>query len=102
MNARPFFKGRRRSTLTRALAVTLCLALAVPVIPAMAAPGGIITNGTSSGITPPGFFFEPEVPFDSLKSVPIWNELEQLLDNPYLVTPDPSTPGPDQGFPSYR
>jgi cytochrome c peroxidase len=105
MNGRPFFAGRKPQILTRVLAVTLCLALALPVFtvaPAMAAPGGIITNGTSTGITTPGFLFEPEVPFDSLKSVPIWNELEQLLDNPYLVTPDPSTPGNDQGFPSYR
>lgn len=61
-----------------------------------------IVNGTSTGIIIPGFRFEPEVPFASLKEVPTWNELEQLLDNPYLVTPDPATPGTDQLFPSYR
>jgi cytochrome c peroxidase len=72
------------------------------VAPAMAAPGEILVNGTSTGITVPGFLFEPEVPFTSLKNVPTWNELEQLLDNPYAVTHDPTTPGNDQGFPSYR
>ncbi len=51
---------------------------------------------------PSGFLFEPEVPYTSLKNVPTWTELEQLLDNPYAVSYDPSTPGNDQGFPSYR
>src|SRR6266498_3773110 len=98
-----FLGGRKPHVLTRGLALTLCLALALPVFtvtPVLAQT--TILNGTSSGITKPGFLFEPEVPFASLKTVPIWNELEQLLDNPYLVTPDPSTPGNDQGFPSYR
>ncbi len=98
-----FLGGRKPHLLTRGLALTLCLALALPVFTVTPALGQTtILNGTSSGITKPGFLFEPEVPFASLKSVPIWNELEQLLDNPYLVTPDPSTPGNDQGFPSYR
>lgn len=95
-------KNRKRQ-LTTFLVGYLCLALAGPVTPAMAAPGDIVTNGTSSGLTVPNaFLFEPEVPFTSLKNVPTWSELEQLLDNPYLVTPDPSTPGNDSGFPSYR
>jgi cytochrome c peroxidase len=94
---------KRKRQLSTILAGYLCLALAGPVTPAMAAPGDIVTNGTSSGITVPNaFLFEPEVPFTSLKNVPTWSELEQLLDNPYLVTPDPSTPGNDSGFPSYR
>ena len=95
-------KNRKRQ-LTTFLVGYLCLALAGPVTPAMAAPGDIVTNGTSTGITVPNaFLFEPEVPFTSLKNVPTWSELEQLLDNPYMVTPDPATPGNDQGFPSYR
>jgi len=96
-------KNRKRQ-LTTFLVGYLCLALAGPVTPAMAAPGDIVTNGTSSGLRTPsaGFLFEPEVPFTSLKNVPTWSELEQLLDNPYLVTFDPSTPGNDSGFPSYR
>jgi len=83
-------------------------------------PGGIRRNGTrtqppnvradsvaAAGIpqnffTAPGFLFEPETPYASLKSVPIWNEIEQLLDNPYAVTPDTVTPGNFDGYPSYR
>jgi cytochrome c peroxidase len=84
-------------------------------------PGGIRYNGTrtqpaikddghsqaAAGIptnlfTTPMFLFEPESPYDTLKSVPTWNELEQLLDNPYKVTPDSITPGNDDGYPSYR
>lgn len=69
---------------------------------ASVAQEAINTNGTNTGIQFSGFLFEPEVPFTSLKGVPTWSELEQLLDNPYLVTLDPATPGNDQGFPSYR
>jgi cytochrome c peroxidase len=52
--------------------------------------GGIITNGSGStnppGIVPKnGFLFEPEFPLNSLKTVPTFSELEQLLDNPYNV-----------------
>src|SRR6266545_1227635 len=117
------FVGRKPDVLTRGLALTLCLALALPVFtvtPALGQAGGIITNGTTTqpnhiradsqaaaGIpgnffAAPGFLFEPESPYASLKSVPIWNDIEQLLDNPYAVTPDPITPGNFDGFPSYR
>ena len=52
-------------------------------------PGGTILNGRSTDpqFNPPfiGFLFEPEVPLNSLKNVPTWNEIEQLLDNPYLA-----------------
>ena len=83
-------------------------------------PGGIRHNGrrtqppniradsvTAAGVpgdffSTPGFLFEPETPYASLKSVPIWNEIEQLLDNPYAVTPDTVTPGNFDGYPSYR
>jgi len=83
------------------VAVFLAYVMALPVTPVMAQ--NVATNGTQTGITTPtAFKFEPEVPFTSLKNVPTWNELEQMLDNPYLVTLDPATPGNDQGFPSYR
>ena len=49
-----------------------------------------------------GFLFEPESPYASLKSVPTWNEIEQLLDNPYAVAVDTTTPGNFDGYPSYR
>lgn len=71
----------------------------------------IITNGTSTGITTPSFLFEPEVPMASLKEVPTWSELEQLLDNPYrvalcssIVSAPPllrNTPLNEQGFRAY-
>jgi cytochrome c peroxidase len=113
MSARVVVDTRRPRTLTRLLVAILCTWLAFPMTPAMAQ--GIIRNGTSSGITTPGFLFEPEVPLASLKTVPTWFELEQLLDNPYTVALCSSlpaagnqalnlmrnTPGNDQGWPSY-
>ncbi len=87
-----------KQVIKRVLAVTLCLSMALPVMPAMAAPGGVIV----SPILPPAFLFEPEAAVDSLKEKAQWNELEQLLDNPYTVAADPLTPGNDQGYPSYR
>jgi cytochrome c peroxidase len=78
------------------------LLYSITVLPVSAQSGGIVANGTNTGITTPGFLFEPEVPFTSLKNVPTWSELEQMLDNPYVATPDPATPGNDNGFPSYR
>src|SRR5882757_8725335 len=68
------------------LALTIIIGMAA--LPAAAVEGGTTINGTVSappGIVIPGFLFEPEVPLNSLKTVPIWNELEQLLDNPYNV-----------------
>src|SRR5580765_1116670 len=90
-----------KSGLALFLAFTLVVTLTPPPVMAQS-PGSTKTNGSSSGIPAAGFLFEPEVPFTSLKNVPTWFELEQLLDNPYLATLDPSTPGNDQGFPSYR
>ncbi len=89
-----------KSGLALFLALTLVVTLTPP--PVMAQQGSTKTNGTASGIPGANFLFEPEVPFTSLKNVPTWAELEQLLDNPYIVTLDPTTPGNDQGFPSYR
>ena len=97
-------RPHKKSLVTECLAEVLILALVVaPVAPVRAAPGDIVTTGTPTGPLPAdGFLFEPEVPFQSLKHVPTWSELEQMLDNPYLFTADTGTPGNDQGFPSYR
>src|SRR4051794_601451 len=83
-------------------------------------PGGLRHNGSntqpthiradsvaaagvpSNFFTAPSFLFEPESPYESLKSVPTWNELEQLLDNPYAVALDANTPANFDNFPSYR
>jgi cytochrome c peroxidase len=63
--------------------------------PAMAAPGGTLQNGSNTDpqVAPPLFLFEPEFPLNSLKTVPIWDELEQLLDNPYRSVLCSAVPG---------
>jgi cytochrome c peroxidase len=88
------------------MAAILCLTMApLSVTPAMAQPtisGNIIDN---SGLIPfqQAFFaFEVESALGSLKDVAIWDELEQMLDNPYQFAPDPSVPGNEQGYPSFR
>src|SRR3954468_20275678 len=76
-----------KSGLSLFLALTLVITITPPPLNAQS-PGGTIKNGSTSappGIVLPGFLFEPEVPLNSLKTVPIWNEMEQLLDNPYNV-----------------
>ena len=80
-------------------ALFLAFMLAGFVTRGMAAPGDVITNGTNTpddfgvtGLVVPGFLFEPEVPLASLKTVPIFDELEQLLDNPYQVQTCSSLP----------
>jgi cytochrome c peroxidase len=65
-------------------------------------PGGITNN---SGLIPfdQAFFaFEVETPLGTLKETPIWDELEQMLDNPYQFVLDPTVAGNPQGWPSYR
>jgi cytochrome c peroxidase len=48
------------------------------------------------------FAFEVESPLQSLKETAIWNELEQMLDNPYQFALAPDIGGNVQGWPSYR
>lgn len=64
--------------------------------------GNIVDN---SGIIPfdqAYFAFEVESPVASLKEVPIWDELEQMLDDPYAFALAPDVAGNFQGWPSYR
>jgi cytochrome c peroxidase len=83
----------RSSTKLWIAAAVYGLAVLVAIASPNAQVGSTATNGTTSadpngnvGLVPKnGFLFEPEVPATSLKGVPIWNELEQLLDNPYNV-----------------
>ena len=91
-----------RKLMGSGLAAMACAALAMwaSVPPAMA-------QGTTdnSGLIPfqQSFFaFEVESPVESLKSVPIWDEIEQMLDNPYAFALEPDVRGNDQGWPSYR
>jgi cytochrome c peroxidase len=76
-------------------------ALAIPLMPSPAFGQAATTFGSNSGITCPGgnvicngsinfltteLFFEPETPPQTLKdSLPTWNEVEYMLDNPYFV-----------------
>lgn len=72
----------------------------------LAAAGDIInTPDQDDGLTPT-FPFRADTPFQSLKEMPVWSELEQMLDNPYATTtcpPDASgraALGNAQGFPA--
>src|SRR5437773_9173297 len=104
------------------LFMAIVLAICLSPIPALTQQA---TNfGSNSGVTCPGgnvicngsinflsteLFFEPETPAQSLKEAPTtWNEIEQLLDNPYGYTwgaacNDASglIPGNEQGYPTY-
>jgi cytochrome c peroxidase len=68
-----------------------------------AAGDTIVTPDESDGIAS-SFRFIPETPFQSLKEVPVWSELEQMLDNPLAISacpPDASGQaalGNGQGF----
>jgi cytochrome c peroxidase len=54
-----------------------------------AAGDSIVTPDEGDGI-PPDFIFKPEVPFQSLKTVPTWPELERMLDDPYAMAACPN------------
>jgi hypothetical protein len=94
----------RKTLMGSGFAVITFVALALPasVPPAMAEPGDIIDNSGQIPFEQAFFAFEVESPLDSLKGVPIWDELEQMLDNPYQFVLEPSVRGNDQGWPSYR
>ncbi len=64
--------------------------------------GEIIDNSGQIPFDPAFFAFEVEGPVATLKEVPIWDELEQMLDNPYQFALDPTVEGNFQGWPSYR
>jgi len=46
----------------------------------LAAAGDTLTT-PDNGIVA-DFAFRPSIPFQSLKQVPVWSELERMLDNP--------------------
>ncbi len=79
----------------------ICVPLALAP-PAMAAEGDTIDNSGYIPFEQAYFAFEVESPLGSLKEVPIWDEIEQMLDNPYQIALEPTVEGNDQGWPSYR
>ena len=81
MKSSVFFK----LLLMRSLVVILCVGMAMPftATSAMAAPGDTITTPTQPTELP--IEIETELAPGSLKQAPLWKELEQLLDNPYLI-----------------
>jgi cytochrome c peroxidase len=72
----------------------------------LAAAGDIIDTPDQDDGLAPSFPFRMDTPFQSLKEMPVWSELEQMLDNPYATTtcpPDASgraALGNAQGFPA--
>ncbi len=72
----------------KGLIKVFCLGLAAvflgfTAMPAMAAPGGVTDNSGLILFQQAFFAFEVESPIGTLKEVPIWDELEAMLDNPY-------------------
>ncbi|MBT2303259.1 hypothetical protein J7E70_22685 [Variovorax paradoxus] len=102
MNTNASYQGTH-SPLSRAVAAVVAMVMVIsPVAPATAAPGGVTNN---SGLIPfdQAFFaFEVESVLSTMKEVPIWDEIEQLLDNPYAIGLDSSVAGNYQAWPSYR
>ena len=122
---RPLPRGSLRRKLLgaarTAMAVFLAWLLVLPVPPAMAqvgpppwppptvtpGPGGRVNNSGQIPFEQAFFAFEVESPLGTLKEVPIWDEIEQMLDNPYAFALEPSvalggTEPNAQGFPAYR
>src|SRR5919204_5611979 len=97
---------------TRSRATAVCIVWVLVLIFFASSPsaqlGGIIRNGSTNFLSTE-LFFEPEVGPQSLKTdPPTWNEMEQLLDNPYQVVSGAAcndiggaVPGNDQGYPTY-
>lgn len=77
-----------KSGFARFLVFYLCLGLATPATPLLAAMGDISDNSGYILFDQAFFAFEVESPLDTLKGVPTWDELEHILDNPYAFELD--------------
>lgn len=95
---------RKTTLLAREVCAVLLVAMMTTfgATPVIAQVGGTIDNSGKIPFNQAFFAFEVEGPVATLKEVPIWDELEQMLDNPYQFALDPSVPGNFQGWPSYR
>lgn len=92
-----------RSRLARALSLVIAsMPLFMFPQPASPAAGDVTDN---SGLIPfdqAYFAFEVESVLSTMKEVPIWDEIEQMLDHPYAIGLEPNVSGNYQGWPSYR
>jgi cytochrome c peroxidase len=82
---------------TRRSVVTFFLMCAAGAL--LAAAGGTLTSPSA----PADFIMRPAIPFQSLKQVPTWDEVERLLDTPNAVGACPSSQvmlGNAQGYPA--
>jgi hypothetical protein len=72
----------------------------------LAAAGDILVTPDEDDGIAPSFRFQAEIPFQSLKQVATWPEIEAMLDNPYAVGACPNdgsgqaSLGNAQGFPA--
>ena len=78
-------KKSARFNINRVAMSVMAAALTLTVVGADSAPGGTTNNSGRIPFDQLFFAFEVESPLGSLKEVPIWDELEQMLDNPYAV-----------------
>lgn len=92
----------REARWRKATALVLTWALASVTTPVMAAEGDVIDNSGQIPFEQAYFAFEVEGPVGTLKEVPIWDELELMLDDPYQFQAEPDVRGNFQGWPSYR
>ncbi len=87
-------KDTKRRVLAAGVALLFFLNLAVPLTPAWAQTGSVL----STPVGPMELPIEVEIelsPAGSLKQAPLWKELYQLLKNPYAIdcpADDPATP----------
>ena len=107
VNIKPLSKPLSRMkglslTLVRGLVTLLIVALTLPAGTLLADPGSTRDNSGWIPFDQSFFAFEVESALGTLKEVPIWDEVEQMMDNPYAIFHDPSVSGTFQGFPSYR
>ena len=89
--------------LRKCLCVLLAGMMASVGAPAVAQdPGGVVDNSGLILLDQAFFAFQVESPLGTLKKVPIWDELELMLDNPYQFAREPNVEGNPQDWPSYR
>lgn len=78
-----FFQAQRRLCALSSVAISLA------TLSGPAASGDVAGNSTVIPISQASFAVEVESALGMLQEVPVWNEIEQRLDDPYAVELDP-------------